>query len=82
MAHVARKCKVLLLASDGVSNSGIAQQTGFSRPTVIATRIAFERGGVEAIGQRQKREPSAGVRRSEAVTLRNPVMPVTDGFSG
>jgi LmbE family N-acetylglucosaminyl deacetylase len=27
-------------------------------------------------------EPSAGVRRSEAVTLRNPVMPVTEGFSG
>jgi chaperonin GroEL len=25
---------------------------------------------------------SAGVRKSETVTLRNPVMPVTDGFSG
>ena len=27
-------------------------------------------------------EFSAGVRKSEAVTLRNPVMPVTDGFGG
>jgi transposase len=62
---VARKCKVLLLASDGVSNSGIAQQTGFSRPTVMATRIAFERGGVEAIGQPQKRARSRRVLTSE-----------------
>ena len=28
------------------------------------------------------RELSAGVRKSETVTLRDPVMPVTDGFSG
>ena len=27
-------------------------------------------------------ELSAGVRKSETVTLRDPVMPVTDGFSG
>src|SRR5258708_39715308 len=53
---VARKCKVILLASEGVSNNGIAQQTGLSRPTVIATRTAFSRGGVEAIGRRQKRK--------------------------
>src|SRR5260221_874726 len=55
---VARKCKVILLASEGVSNLGIAQQTGLSRPTVIATRAAFSRGGVEAFGQRQKRKRS------------------------
>src|SRR5260221_13684699 len=55
---VARKCKVILLASEGVSNLGIAQQTGLSRPTVIATRAAFSRGGVEALGQRQKRKRS------------------------
>jgi len=27
-------------------------------------------------------ELSAGVRKSETVTLRDPIMPVTDGFSG
>jgi hypothetical protein len=27
-------------------------------------------------------ELTAGVRKSETVTLRDPVMPVTDGFSG
>jgi transposase len=62
---VARKCKVILLASEGVSNSGIAQQTGLSRPTVIAARAAFARGGVEAIGQRQKRARSRRVLTPE-----------------
>ena len=46
---VARKCDVILLASAGVPNNSIAQQTGLSRPTVIAARTAFERGGVEAL---------------------------------
>ena len=64
-AVVARKCKVILLASEGVSNSGIAQQTGLSRPTVIAARAAFARGGVEAIGQRQKRARSRRVLTPE-----------------
>src|SRR5260370_32062529 len=53
---VVRKFKVILLASDGGPNHGIAQETGLSRPTVIATRTAFSRGGVEAIGRRQKRK--------------------------
>jgi transposase len=62
---VARKCKVILLASEGVSNNGIAQQTGLSRPTVIATRTAFAQGGVEAIEQRQKRKRSRRVLTPE-----------------
>ena len=37
---------------------------------------------VEDVRSKHYRELSAGVRKSEAVTLRNPVMPVTDGFSG
>jgi transposase len=62
---VARKCKVILLACEGVSNNGIARQTGWSRPTVIATRAAFARGGVEALGQRQKRKRSRRVLTPE-----------------
>ena len=46
---VVRKCKVILLASEGISNNWIADQTGLSRPTVIATRTAFAREGLEAI---------------------------------
>ena len=62
---VARKCEVILLASAGVPNNSIAQQTGLSRPTVIAARTAFGRGGVEALRQRQKRKRSRRVLTPE-----------------
>lgn len=62
---LARKCKVILLASAGVPNNAIAQQTGLSRPTVIATRSCFGRGGVDAIRQRQKRKRSRRVLTPE-----------------
>ena len=39
--RVARKCRVILLASQGIANHAIAQQLGLSRPTVLATRAAF-----------------------------------------
>lgn len=62
---IARKCKVILLASEGVANNVIAQQTGLSRPTVIATRAAFSRNGVESIRRRQKRKRSRRVLTPE-----------------
>jgi len=62
--RVARKCEVILLASQGVSNHAIAQQTGLSRPTVLATRAAFSRGGCEALRQPRKRQRLPGVLSS------------------
>jgi transposase len=62
---LARKCEVILLASQGVPNHAIAQQTGLSRPTVIATRAAFARGGMDAIRRRQKRQRSRRVLTPE-----------------
>ena len=62
---VAQKCKVILLASAGTPNNAIAQQTGLSRPTVIATRATFLAGGVEAIRRRQKRKRSRRVLTPE-----------------
>jgi transposase len=62
---VARKCRVILLASDGVSNNLIADQTGLSRPTVIATRTAFTREGLDAIRRRQTRKRKGRVRTPE-----------------
>jgi transposase len=62
---LARKCEVILLASEGVPNHAIAQQLGLSRPTVIAARAAFAKGGVEAIRQRQKRKRSRRVLTAE-----------------
>ena len=63
--RVARKCQAILLASQGVSNHSIAQQTGLSRPTVLATRAAFGRGGFEALRQPQKRKRSRRVLTTE-----------------
>src|SRR3989304_4404463 len=59
--RVARRCQVILLASQGVANRAIAQQTGLSRPTVLATRVAFVRGGVEALGHRPRRQRAGRV---------------------
>src|SRR5208282_6848289 len=63
--RVARKCQAILLASQGFSNHAIAQQTGLSRPTVLATRAAFSRGGCEALRQAQKRQRSRRVLTAE-----------------
>jgi len=63
--RLAQKCEVILLAAQGVPNNAIAQQTGLSRPTVIATRLAFVRGGLEAIRRRQKRKRSRRVLTPE-----------------
>jgi len=54
--RVAQRCRVILLASQGVANHAIAQQTGLARPTVLATRGAFAQGGVEALRQRPRRK--------------------------
>lgn len=62
---MARKCQVILLASEGISNNRIADQTGLSRPTVIATRTAFAQNGLDAIRRRQTRKRSRRVRTPE-----------------
>jgi len=54
----ARKCEVILLASQGVSNYSIAQRTGLSRPTILAARVAFTDRGIEGIRQSKKRKRS------------------------
>ena len=54
--RLAQRCRVILLAAQGVANCAIAQETGLSRPTVLATRAAFARGGVAALGQRPRRK--------------------------
>jgi transposase len=63
--RMARKCRVILLASQGISNHAIAQQTGLSRPTILAVRAAFSRGGCEALRQPRKRQRSGRVLTPE-----------------
>jgi transposase len=47
---------VILLAGEGLANSTIARQTSMSRPTILATRAAFDRGGIAALTARQRRK--------------------------
>ena len=46
---VARRCRVILLAAQGLPNRAIARQVGVSRPTVLGVRAAFARSGVEGL---------------------------------
>ncbi len=62
---LARQCRVLLLAGEGVPNHAIAQRTGFSRPTVIATRTAFAKGGMEALRRSRQRKRTRPVLTPE-----------------
>src|SRR5574341_2180704 len=63
--RLAQRCRVVLLASQGLANRAIAQQTGLSRPTVLATRAAFVQGGVEALRQRPRRQRGGRVLTPE-----------------
>jgi transposase len=63
---VARKCRVILLAGDGLPNRSIARQTGMSRPTILSVRSAFRQGGVAAISGRQKRKRTRPVLTAAA----------------
>jgi len=56
---VALRCKVLLLAHQGVANARIAGQLQVSRPTVLALRAAFAEDGLIAVTgiRRRKRSP-------------------------
>ncbi len=58
---VATRAGIILLAADGESNSGIADQLGISRPTVIMWRRRFEKAGPVALGQTR---PGRGRPRS------------------
>jgi transposase len=63
--RVARKCQVILMASEGVSNYGIAQRTGLSRPTILSARSAFAKRGIEALREPQKRKGSRPALKAE-----------------
>jgi len=56
--RMARRCRVILLAAQGTSNRAIARQVGISRPTVLAVRAAYLRGGVGALERNNPRRRS------------------------
>src|SRR5437660_7324942 len=53
--RVAQKCRVILLAQEGMSNHSIAKQLGLSRPTVIAARATFAIGGWNSLPPKPRR---------------------------
>jgi transposase len=63
--RIARKCRVILLASEGVSNHAIAQQIGLTRPTILAVRAAFALRGMAAVQAPHPRKRSRRVLTSE-----------------
>jgi len=56
---VALRCRLLLLANQGVANQSIARQLNISRPTVLALRAAFAKDGMAAVTgiRKRKRRP-------------------------
>src|SRR5215469_16806702 len=70
---VALRCRILLLAHEGIANAGIADQLQVSRPTVIALRAAFAKDGVTAVTgiRRRKRSPRVLTPELEQRILRH-----------
>ena len=58
---MATRCRVVLLAHQGVANFAIAKQVEVSRPTVLALRAAFAQNGMKAIVGVRQRKRSARV---------------------
>lgn len=56
--RLARRCRVILLAAQGAPNRAIARQVGVSRPTVLAVRAAYVRGGLAALERGKPRRRS------------------------
>src|SRR5213076_3386655 len=56
--RVAQKCRVILLAQEGMSNHSIAKQLDLSRPTVIAARATVGTGGVQSLTAKPTRNRS------------------------
>jgi transposase/DNA-binding CsgD family transcriptional regulator len=60
---LALRCRLLLLAHQGVANQSIAEQLNLSRPTILALRAAFAKNGLAAITGIRKRK-----RRGKVLT--------------
>ena len=62
---VALRCRLVLLAHQGVANQAIARQLNLSRPTIVALRTAFARNGMVAVTGVRKRKRQGSVLTPE-----------------
>ena len=58
---VALRCRLLLLAHQGVANQAIGEQLSLSRPTILALRDAFTKDGLAAVTGIRKRKRRGSV---------------------
>lgn len=65
---VALRCRILLLANEGVANANIAERLKISRPTVLALRTAFAQHGMTAVTGIRHRKRSPKVLTPEVET--------------
>ena len=63
--RMAQRCRVLLLAHQGVANRSIAHELQVSRPTVLALRAAFAKDGMAAVTGIRKRKRRGSVLTPE-----------------
>ncbi len=63
--RVAARCRIIMLAHQGETNVAIADHLGLSRPTVLAVRAAFAKGGLSALIEVRKRRRTARVLTPE-----------------
>src|SRR5215210_7819578 len=73
-AGLAQRARIVLLASQGLSNTAIAARVGVSRPTVIGWRGRYASGGIAGLddGPRSGRPRALDHRQIVAVTLAPP----------
>jgi transposase len=62
---VALRCRLLLLAHEGIANQSIAEQLCLSRPTVLALRQAFAKDGLAVVTGIRKRKRKGSVLTPE-----------------
>lgn len=62
---IALRCRLLLLANEGLANQAIAEQLGLSRPTVLALRQAFAENGMTAVTGIRRRKRAGRVLTPE-----------------
>jgi len=59
------RCRILLLAQQGVANRAMAQQLDVSRPTILTLRAAFAKNGMKAVTGIRRRRHEAKVLTPE-----------------
>jgi transposase len=67
-AALATRARIVLAAAEGRTNSGIAQQVGVSRPTVLAWRARYETAGLAGLHDEPRSGRPREVDRLEVIT--------------